>query len=59
MEKFIHIYASMYKKSLTTQSNTEQELPKDHAQQNPTHKIDSLQKELKKNLFGKADSFSK
>ena len=53
MDQFVLVPASVYNKSLITQSVTKQELPKD---QNPTYQIDSLKKEINKNLFSKADS---
>ena len=53
MEQFVLVTASVYNKSVTTQSVTNQELPKYKAEQPPTYQIDSLN--LKKKLFGKAD----
>ena len=46
--------ASVYNKSVTTQSFTKQELQKYEAEQPPTYQIDSLN--LNKKLFGKADA---
>ena len=43
-------------KSVNTQDVTKQEFPKYQAQRNPTHQIDSLKKEINKNLFARADS---
>ena len=48
--------ASVYNKSLITQSVTKQELPKYQPSQNPTYQLDSLKEEINKNLFSKADS---
>ena len=56
MEQLLLVLASVYNKSLITQSVTKQELPKYQPSQNPTYQIDSLKKEIKKNLFSKADS---
>ena len=53
MEQFVLVPASVYNKSVTTQSVTKQELPKYRAEQLPTYQIDSLN--LNKKLFGKAD----
>ena len=55
MDQFVHVPTSMYNKSLITQSGTKQELPKYQPSQNPTYQIDSLKKEINKNLFSKAD----
>ena len=56
MEQFVLVPASVYNKSLVTQSVTKQELPKYQPSQNPTYQIDSLKKEINKKLFSKADS---
>ena len=56
MDQFVLIPASVYNKSLITQSVTKQELPKYQPSQNPTYQIDSLKKEINKKLFSKADS---
>ena len=56
MEQFVLVSASVYNKRLTTQSNTKQELPKYQPSQNPTYQVDSLEKEINKKLFSKADS---
>ena len=53
MEQFVLVPASVYNKSVTTQSVTKQELPKYKAEQPPTYQIDSLNLNMK--LFGKAD----
>ena len=53
MEQFVLVTASVYNKSVTTQSVTKHELPKYEAEQTPTYQIDSLN--LNKKLFGKAD----
>ena len=56
MEQFILVPASVYNKSVTTQSATKQELPKFKAEQPPTYQIDSLKRDINKKLFGKADT---
>ena len=56
MDQFVLDPASVYNKSLITQSVTKQELPKYQTSQNPTYQIDSLKKEINKKLFSKADS---
>ena len=56
MEQFVHVPASVYTKSLTTQSVTKQELPSYKAEQPPTYQIDSLKRDINKKLFGKADT---
>ena len=56
MDQFALVPASVYNKSLITQSVTKQELPKYQPSQNPTYQIDSLKKEINKKLFSKADS---
>ena len=56
MDQFDLVPASVYNKSLITQSVTKQELPKDQPSQNTTYQIDSLKKEINKKLFSKADS---
>ena len=56
MEQFVHVLASVYNKSLVTQSVTKQELPKYQISQNPTFQVDSLEKEINKKLFSKADT---
>ena len=53
MEQFVLLPASVYNKSVTTQSVTKQELPKYKTEQPPTYQIESLN--LNKKLFGKAD----
>ena len=55
MEQFVLVPASVYNKSLITQSVTKQELPKHQPSQNPTYHIDSLKKEINKKLFSKPD----
>ena len=42
MEQFVLVPASVYNKSVTTQSVTKQELPKYKAEQPPTYQIDSI-----------------
>ena len=56
MEQFVLVRASVYNKSLTTQSITKQELPKYKAEQPPMYQIDSLKRNNNKKLFGKADT---
>ena len=56
MEQFVFVPASVYNKSVTTQSVTKQELPKYKTEQPPTYKIDSLKRDINKKLFGKADT---
>ena len=56
MEQFVLVPASVYNKSVTTQSVTKQELPKCEAEQPPTYQIDSLRRDIDKNLFGKPDT---
>ena len=56
MDQLVLVPASVYNKGLITQSITKQELPKYQPSQNPTYQIDSLKKEINKNLFSKADS---
>ena len=53
MEQFVFVPASVYNKS--AQSVTKQELPKYKAEQPPTFQLDSLKKEINKELFSKAD----
>ena len=56
MEQFILVLASVYNKSLITQSVTKQVLPKYQASQNSTYQIDSVKKEINKRIVSKADS---
>ena len=56
VEQFVLVPASVYNKSLISQSVTKQELPKYQPSQNPTYQIDSLKKEINKKLFFKAVS---
>ena len=56
MDQFVLVPASVYNKSLNTQSVTKQERAKYQPSQNPTYQIDSLKKEINKKLFSKADS---
>ena len=56
MEQFVLLQASVYNKSVTTQSVTEQELPQYKAEQPPTYQIDSLKRDINKKLFGQADT---
>ena len=59
MEQFVTVPASDYNKRLISQPVTKQELPKYQLPQNPTYQIDSLEKEINKKLFSKADSLDK
>ena len=56
MEQFVPVPASVYNKSVTTQSVAKQELPKYKTEQPPTYQIDSLKRDINKKLFGKADT---
>ena len=56
MEQLVLVPASVYNKSVTTQSVTKQELPKYKAEQPPTYQIDSLKRDINKKMFGKADT---
>ena len=56
MEQFVLVPASVYDKSVTTQSVTKQELPKYKAEQPPTYQIETLKRDVNKKLFGKADT---
>ena len=56
MNQYVLIPASVYNKSFNTQSTTMQELPKYQLLRNPTCQIDSLKKEINKNIFAKADT---
>ena len=53
MEQFVLVPASVYNKSLITQSVTKQELPKYQPLQNPTYQVDSLKKEINEKKFPK------
>ena len=55
MEQFVLVPASVYNKSLITQSVTKQGRTKYQSSQNPTYQIDSLKKEINKKWFSKAD----
>ena len=56
MEQFVLFPASVYNKSVTTQSVTNQELPNFKAEQPLTYQIDFLKRDINKKLFGKADN---
>ena len=56
MDQFVLVPASVYNKSLITQSVAKQELPKYQPSQNPTYYIDLLKKEINKKLISKADT---
>ena len=55
MEQFVLVLASVYNKSLITQSITKQELPQYQHSQNLTYQFDSLKREIKKRNFSKPD----
>ena len=55
MEQFVLVPASVYNKSLVTQSVTRQDLPKYQNSQKTTYQVDSLKKAINKTLFSKAD----
>ena len=54
MEQFVLVPASVYNKSVITQSVTQQELLKYKAEQPPTYQIDSLKRDINKKVIGKA-----
>ena len=56
MEQFVLVPASVYNKSVTTQSATKQEFSKYKAEQPPTYQIDSLKRDINKKLSDKADT---
>ena len=56
MEQLVLVPASVYDKSLITQSLAKQELSKYQPAQNPTFKIDPSKKERNEKLFAKQDS---
>ena len=56
MDQFVLFPVSVYNKTLITQSVRKRGLPKYHSLQNPKYQIDSLEEEINKNLFSKADS---
>ena len=56
MEQFVLVSASVYNRSLNTQSVTKQELPKYQPSQNPRYQTDSLKKEMNKKLLAEAGS---
>ena len=56
MDQFVLVPASVYNKSLITQSETKHDLPKYQPPQNPKYQIDSVKKEINKKFFSKADS---
>ena len=51
MQRFVLVPASVYNKSLTTQSVTKQELPKYKTEQPPTYQIDALKRGIKKKVW--------
>ena len=56
MEQFVLVPASVYNKSVTTQSVKYPELPKYRTEQPPTYHIDSLKRDINKKLFSRANS---
>ena len=56
MQQFVVVRASVYNKSVTTQSDTKQELPKCKAEQSPTYQSDCLKRDINKKLFANADT---
>ena len=58
MEQFALVPASVYSKSVTTQSVIKQELPKYKAEQSPTYQIDSLKRDINERLFGNAETLT-
>ena len=56
MQQFVLVPASVYSKSVTTQSVLKQDLPKYTAEQPPKYQIDSLKRDINKKLFGKAET---
>ena len=56
MEQFVLVPASLYNKSVTTQSVTKQEFPYYKAEQPPTYQIDTLKRDINKILFAKTDT---
>ena len=57
MEQFVLLHASVYDKSLNTQSVTKQQLPNYPPLIHPTYRVDTLNKEINIIFFAKADSF--
>ena len=53
MEQYVLVPASLYNKSVTTQSATKQEFPKYEAEHPHTYQIDSLKRDHKKNFLAK------
>ena len=56
MEQFVLVPASVYNKSVITQSVTKQGHPKNKVEQHPTYQIYSLKRGINKKLFGKANT---
>ena len=56
MEQFVLVPASVYNKSVTTQSVTKQELPKYKTEQPPTYQFDFLKRDINNKQFVKADT---
>ena len=55
MEIFFLVPTSVYKKNLKTRSVKKLEPPKYQPLQNPTYQIDSLKKEINRNMFAKTN----
>ena len=55
-EQFVLVPASVYNKSVTTQSGTKQQFPKCKTEKPPTYQTDSLKRDFNRKLFGKADT---
>ena len=56
MEQIFLVPASVYNKSVNTQSVKKQELSKYKAEQTPAYQIGSQKRDINKKLFGKADT---
>ena len=56
MEQFVLVSPSVHNKSVTTPSVKKQELPKYKTERPPTYQIDSLNRDINKKLFRKADT---
>ena len=56
MEQLVLVTPSVCNKSVTTQSVAKQDFSKQKAEQLPTYQIDSLKRDINKELFGKADT---
>ena len=56
MEQFVLVRASVYNKSVTTQSVKKQEFPDYKAERPPMYQIDSRKRDINKKLFCKAET---